>query len=88
MCFHYNLISIYEYNAEKLHVLCLQSEKCKFLNAYKAIICISLIANSSEELKIGLMMDWHIFTCIMNINFIDEYVDILVNMEQLLKKMF
>jgi len=44
----------------------------------KQIICISLIANSSEELKIELMMDLQIFTCIMNINFIDEYVDILV----------
>jgi len=45
----------------------------------KQIICISLIANSSEELKIELMMDLQIFICIMNINFIDEYVDILVN---------
>jgi len=43
----------------------------------KQIICISLIANSSEELKIELMMDLQIFTYIMNINFIDEYVDIL-----------
>lgn len=53
----------------------------------KQIICISLIANSNEELKIELMMDLQIFTCIMNINFIDEYVDILDNMEWLLKIM-
>lgn len=53
----------------------------------KQIICISLIANSNEELKIELMMDLQIFTRIMNINFIDEYVDILDNMEWLLKIM-
>lgn len=54
----------------------------------KQIICISLIANSNEELKIELMMDLQIFTRMMNINFIDEYVDILDNMEWLLKIMF
>jgi hypothetical protein len=47
----------------------------------KQIICISLIANSNEELKIELMMDLQIFTRIMNINFIDEYVDIFIGDE-------